>query len=503
MRVRFAPSPTGHLHVGNARTALFNWLLARHEKGTFILRIEDTDAERSSASSEEAILEDLRWLGLHWDEGPDKGGGAGPYRQSERTGLYAGAAARLLEHGDAYRCFCTLESLEAERAAQRQAGLPPRYAGTCRGLEPAESLRRAALEPFALRFRVEASSVVFEDLIRGRVEFPGSQIGDLVIVRADGTPTYNFAVVVDDAAMGITHVVRGEDHLSNTPRQVLLYRALGAALPEFAHLSLVLGPDGSPLSKRHGDTSVVDFRRRGVLPEAMVNYLALLGWSHPEGREALTMDEMVESFTLRRVGRAAAMFDARKLAWLNAHHLRARTPERLLEACGDSLREAGYVPPQPLPDRVAAWAGRTLQVFSGQMESPLEAAAATRPVFRFDQHVSSSAQAREALASLAGEPLAREVIGRFAELAASSPEGLLLDKDVFRQVAAEAGRGAGVKGRALFHPIRVAILAANDGPELDRVIPLIDEGSRLDLPERIVPSAERARRIAGLLAAAG
>jgi glutamyl-tRNA synthetase len=345
---------------------------------------------------------------------------------------------------------------------------------------------------------VDVPAVAFDDEIRGRVEFPGSQIGDPVIVRADGSPTYNFAVVVDDAAMGITHVVRGEDHLSNTPRQVLLYRALDAPLPRFAHLSLVLGADGSPLSKRHGDTSVADFRRRGILPEAMANYLALLGWSHPEGREALTMDEMVDAFTLRRVGKAAAMFDGRKLAWLNAHHLRARPPERLLDACAGVLGEAGYLGAALPAGPVADWAGRALHVFAGQMESPLDAAAATRPVFRFVEHLRSP-EAAAALASLTSEPGSGGVIARFADLAAAAPGGLLLDRETFRRVAAETGRSAGVKGRALYHPIRVAVLGANEGPELDRVIPLLDEGSRLDLPERILPAAERARQVAALL----
>ncbi|HKY32151.1 MAG TPA: glutamate--tRNA ligase, partial [Candidatus Polarisedimenticolia bacterium] len=377
MRVRFAPSPTGHLHVGNARTALFNWLLARHGGGTFVLRIEDTDAERSTGASEEAILEDLRWLGLDWDEGPCRGGGHGPYRQSERGPVYAQAAARLLEQGAAYRCFCTRQELEADKEAQLLSGAAaPRYAGRCRQIDPAVSQRRAASEPFALRFRVTAPSVAFDDGVRGRVEFPGAQIGDPVIVRADGTPTYNFAVVVDDAAMAITHVVRGEDHLSNTPRQILIYRALGAAPPAFAHVALVLGPDGKPLSKRHGATSVADFRERGFLPAAMVNCLALLGWSHPDGREVLGLEELAGAFTLQRVGRAASMFDSRKLAWLNAHHLRAMPPERLLAACRRELEQTGYL----VPGDAAAdgWAARALSAFAGQMELSSDAPAATR-----------------------------------------------------------------------------------------------------------------------------
>jgi nondiscriminating glutamyl-tRNA synthetase len=498
VRVRFAPSPTGHLHVGNVRTALFNWLMARHEGGAFILRIEDTDVERSTAASEGTILEDLRWLGLDWDEGPERGGDSGPYRQSERGRFYAEAATLLMAQGDAYRCFCSTEQIEAERAAQRQAGLPPRYGGRCRGLDPAEAARRAPGEPHALRFKVETPGVVFDDLVRGRVEIPGSQIGDAVIVRADGTPTYNFAVVVDDTAMRITHVVRGEDHLSNTPRQILMYRALGAPLPQFAHLALVLGPDGSPLSKRHGDTSVADFRRRGILPEALVNQLALLGWSHPEGREALTVRELVEAFSIRRVGRAAAMFDPKKLLFLNAHHLRSRPPAALLEACRPSLVAAGFLPGSAMPDAVADWMGRALQTFAGQMETAADAAIALSPLLRFEEQVTSPA-GWALLESLQAEPAARAVIRRFGELASARPGGVLTDRTAFRETAAEAGAAAGVKGRALFHPLRLALLGTESGPELDRVVPLIDEGSGLPLPAPVPACAGRALRVAALL----
>jgi len=277
MRVRFAPSPTGQLHVGNARTALFNWLLAHGKDGTFILRIEDTDAERSTRESETSILEDLRWLGLEWDEGPDVGGQHGPYRQSERLHLYASYANELIGSDHAYHCFCSPTKLDADRAADQAAGLPPKYHGTCRSLTRDEARRRAeAGERPVIRFKVpENVDVTFHDLVRGEVTFNSEVIGDPIIVRSDGRPAYNFAVVVDDALMEITHVIRGEDHISNTPRQVLLYKALGFTPPEFAHLSLVMGPDHTPLSKRHGATSVSEFRQRGYLPEALVNYLEL------------------------------------------------------------------------------------------------------------------------------------------------------------------------------------------------------------------------------------
>jgi len=285
MRVRFAPSPTGQLHVGNARTALFNWLLARGKDGTFILRIEDTDAERSTRESEVSILEDLRWLGLDWDEGPDVGGPHGPYRQSERLHLYASYANELIGGDHAYYCFCSPQTLDSERRSMLAAGRPPKYGGTCRGLSKEESAKRVeAGERPVIRFRVpEGVDVTFEDLVRGDVTFSSEVIGDPVIVRSDGRPAYNFAVVVDDAVMEITHVIRGEDHISNTPRQILIYQALGFPPPSFAHLSMVMGPDHTPLSKRHGATSLAEFRERGYLPEALTNYLALIGWSPRSG----------------------------------------------------------------------------------------------------------------------------------------------------------------------------------------------------------------------------
>src|SRR5437660_3935668 len=333
VRVRFAPSPTGHLHVGNARTALFNWLLARGQGGTYIFRIEDTDADRSTRESEASIVTDLRWLGLDWDEGPDVGGPRGPYRQSERLHLYQSYATELLNAGAAYHCFCTVAQLEAERQEALAAGRPARYAGTCRRImrEEAEA-RIAAGERPAIRFRVpEERDVVFTDAVRGDVRFETDVIGDPVIVRADGHPAYNFAVVVDDALMEVTHVVRGEDHISNTPRQILLYEALGFMPPRFAHLALVLGPDHTPLSKRHGATSVAEFRAKGYLPEALVNYLALIGWSPGGNDEVLPIDELARRFSLQAVGHSAGVFDEEKLAWVNRHYLKLADPRRLAE----------------------------------------------------------------------------------------------------------------------------------------------------------------------------
>ena len=307
MRVRFAPSPTGHLHVGNARTALFNWLLARGQGGTFVLRLEDTDEARSTVASAEGILEDLRWLGIDWDEGPDRGGEFGPYRQTERLPVYRAYADRLRDAGHAYYCFCSPADLEAAREVAVREGRTPQYAGTCRSLDPAASRARVdAGEPAALRFRVPAeTAVTFTDLVRGPITTDIAMIGDFVLLRQNGLPAYNFAVVVDDVAMRISLVVRGEDHVPNTPRQCLIYRALGETPPQFAHLSLVLGPDHAPLSKRHGASSVAEFRARGILPEALRNYLVLLGWSPGNDEEILPIDELARRFRVEDVTRSA------------------------------------------------------------------------------------------------------------------------------------------------------------------------------------------------------
>jgi len=331
---------------------LFNWLLARGHRSeaasVFILRIEDTDVERSTRESEEAIVRDLQWLGLQWDEGPDVGGSRGPYRQSERLHLYQSYAKELLSSDAAYYCFCSMQQLEAEREAAVAAGQPVHYSGTCRNLPPEEVAKRMASgEQPAIRFRVpEGTDIVFSDLVRGEVRFQHDVIGDPVILRADGTPAYNFAVVVDDALMEVTHVIRGEDHLSNTPRQLLLYEALGFTPPQFAHLALVMGPDHSPLSKRHGATSVAEFRARGYLPEALVNYLALLGWSPGDDVELMSTDELARHFSLERVGHSPGVFDEGKLAWINRHYLKIADPARVALLSVPFFKAAG-VPMTP------------------------------------------------------------------------------------------------------------------------------------------------------------
>ncbi len=340
VRVRFAPSPTGFLHVGGARTALFNWLFARHSGGKFILRIEDTDRERSKPEYEEAILRDLRWLGLDWDEGPMANGACGPYFQTQRTDLYRGQMDRLLASGDAYRCFCSAGELEADRQAAQASGKNYRYSGKCRKLSSEEvKVKLASKESFAIRLKVPEGSTTFTDIIRGEVTVDHAEMDDLVLVRTSGEPTYNFVATVDDALMKISHVIRGEDHLSNTPKQILIYRALGFEPPIFAHIPLILGQDRTPLSKRHGANSVGEFKRQGYLPEAMMNYLALLGWSFDGKTDIFTQEALIQRFGLDRVVKSPAAFDYEKLQWLNGHYIREADDEKIHQLCLETLLE--------------------------------------------------------------------------------------------------------------------------------------------------------------------
>ncbi|MFN8059642.1 MAG: glutamate--tRNA ligase [Vicinamibacterales bacterium] len=473
LRLRFAPSPTGQLHVGNARTALFNWLLARGRGGTFVLRIEDTDVERSTKASEAAILEDLRWMGLTWDEGPDSGGDAGPYRQSERLPRYREAAERLRAAGLAYHCFCSADDLEHERQLALAAGQVPRYGGKCRALDPDASARRVASgEPAVVRFAIpDLDEVAFDDAVRGRVAFKREMLGDFVLVRSDGHPSYNFAVVVDDIAMQITHVIRGEDHVSNTPRQVLLYQALGATPPVFAHLSLVLGPDHAPLSKRHGATSVAEFRSRGYLPEALVNYLALLGWSPGENDELLGLAELARRFTLEGVGKSASVFDFDKLAWVNRHYLKQLDGERLTTLVLPFFAERGYV--TDVDDRGRDFVRVVALAGVGAVDRLDEIPERFATIFDFQTDEATEHVVKQCFA----EPGALEVVRALAAQLASVER--LVDRDAFRAAVGHVKDMSRQKGRSLFHPIRVALTGRDAGPELDIVVPLIERGCEL------------------------
>jgi glutamyl-tRNA synthetase/nondiscriminating glutamyl-tRNA synthetase len=498
MRVRFAPSPTGHLHVGNVRTALFNWLLARGQHGTFILRIEDTDVERSTLESDATILEDLRWLGLDWDEGPEVGGPVGPYRSSERLEKYQSRARVLLGEGKAYFCFCTPEELEAERKKALENNLPAKYSGRCARIDPAEAAARVQRgEPAAVRFRTpENRDIVFNDLVRGEIRFHTDVIGDQVLLRSDGHPAYNFAVVVDDGLMSVTHVVRGEDHISNTPRQMLIYDALGFAPPEFGHVAMVLGPDHTKLSKRHGAVSVDEFREKGYLPEALLNYLALLSWSPGDDQELVPLAEMARRFSLKDVGHSASVFDEEKLAWVNRHYLKEADPARLARLSAPYLEPAGYIAGQLTPDGLAFLVA-LVPIFNTSVDRLDQVPQRVRQVFEFS---AAGSLADEAVRSEATGSGARQVIAALADELQSMPR--MTDKQTFRGVADRVKQKTGQKGRALFHPIRIALTGAGDGPELDLLVPAMERGAELDRSAGVRPilgARERALEFARAL----
>jgi glutamyl-tRNA synthetase len=369
VRVRFAPSPTGMLHIGGARTAIYNWAFARHTGGAFVLRIDDTDPERSTDENTQAILRALRWLGLDWDEGPEVGGAVGPYFQTQRAATYAAALDRLRRSGHAYPCFCTAEQLEQRRDTARERGGYAGYDRTCRHIAPDTAASRvAAGDPCVWRLAVPAdrTDVTFVDAIRGEVSFPAAALDDFVLVRTDGTPTYNYATVVDDALMEITHVVRGDDHLSNTPRQILVFEALGHAVPTFAHLSMILGADGKRLSKRHGAASVEAFRDEGYLPEAVLNYLTLLGWSMDGETTVFSAERLVADFELTRVSKNPAIFDPDKLDWLNGVYIRDMSPQAFAERMLPWLEASGLLSGQAAPAR--AWLERLAPLVSERVK---------------------------------------------------------------------------------------------------------------------------------------
>ena len=488
-RVRFAPSPTGSLHLGNARTALFNWLLARGRGGAFVLRVEDTDTERHRAGSERAILDDLKWLGLDWDEGPDVGGPYGPYRQSERLESYRAEAQRLVASGRAYRCFCSGPPSDADGAGEPDDRTGAPTADPCRRLSRSEADRLAGSAPSALRFAVRGDGdapgpVTFVDG-RRRVEVPREQLADPVLLRTDGYPTYHFAVVVDDAAMKIDIVLRGDDHLSNTPIHVLLMDALGYSRPEFFHVPMVRGSDGARLSKRHGAVSVAEYRRMGYPAEAVVNALALLGWSPGDDREILDRATLVREFDPGRVHLAPALFDVAKLDWIAGRHVREMPGEALRAAVGRSLAAAGLLPPID-GDAATAWLERLADALRSSIHRWDQVPERAAGLF-----YRGGAPADEEAGGVIDEPGAREVISALARAAS----GTTLDDEGWKLLKKRVGAETGQRGKALFRPLRVAITGQTSGLELDRLVPLIDTGHRL-FPDRIAGVAERAARAA-------
>ncbi len=489
VRVRFAPSPTGHLHVGGARTALYNYLFARAHSGTFILRIEDTDAERSTEHSLQAIVSGLRWLGLAWDEGHGVGGPHGPYLQSGRRSLYEARAERLAAAGRAYPCFCTPEELEVRRIRQLERGEDPRYDGRCRALSAEERAERARTgPPPALRFALpEPEEVAWEDLVRGRVSFQSERLDDFVLLRADGVPTYNFACVVDDLEMRISHVIRGDDHVSNTPRQILLYRAFGAEPPAFAHASMILGPDGKRLSKRHGATSVEAFGELGFLPEAMVNFLALLGWALDGSTELFTLAELERAFRLERVIPSPAIFDVAKLEWMNAQHLkRLSEPDRVGRVMA-FLSARGHV----LSSRGPEWGTAFVRALGERLRTLADAEDLGAFVLREPPPADAAAWAELLAKPAAGERL-EALAGRLRALPEWSHAAL---EEATRGLARELGHKAG----DVIAPARVALTGRTASPGIFDVLWLVGRERSL---ARLAAAAARWRAESPLAARA-
>jgi nondiscriminating glutamyl-tRNA synthetase len=496
--VRFAPSPTGHLHVGNARTGLFNWLFARQKGGTMVLRIEDTDLDRSEARFEGQLMDDLKWLGLDWDEGPDVDGSFGPYRQSDRLAIYREHAEHLLSEHKAYLCFCTEAELQQERERAAAEHRQPIYSGKCRSIDPAEAQRRrSGGEACAIRLRIPEHPIRFHDIVHGPVEFSNEVVSDPIILRSSGMPVYNYVVVIDDALMKITHVIRGDDHLSNTPKQVALYEALGWPVPEFAHLSTILGADRERLSKRHGATSIANFRDMGVLPEALVNYLALLGWAPTGGtREIFSAQELVKEFSLERVTPSPAVFDMEKLYWLNRHYIKEAPTGRIEKlALPYYTRALGRDTTYPWVPEVVNWFGSITRMLVPSVDRLDQLPERASLIFNYD---AKAALAAPDNAEVLGWPHTAAVLNRFTTkiLDDQSPREGQLTPERFKQIVNEIKSETGAKGKELFHPIRIVVTGSHSGPEFDKLIPVLEEGSHLPLPKHVLSVRERVEEFA-------
>ncbi len=473
VRVRFAPSPTGALHIGGARTAYFNWLFARQRQGLFVLRIDDTDKARSTEESYQQILSSLKWLGLDWDEGPDVGGEFGPYRQSLRQSFYEAELARLVSAGKVYPCFCTQEELAGERDAAQKQGLTPRYSGRCRHLSEAERARRLEQgDSHTYRLHApESGDVVVHDLIRGDVTFSADEVDDFIIWKADGTPTYHFASCIDDALMHITHIIRAEEHLSNTPRHIVLFQTLGYPVPAFAHVPMILAPDRSKLSKRHGATSVEEYRDAGIVPEALVNYLLLLGFSPGEDREVLSRDEAVALFDLTRVSKNAAVYDVKKLEWLNGNYLRALSSDALLTLLWEPLINRGFVSVDEPAERLS-WVRELIGSMQSRAKSVNELVDGLE--FYFRTPVSFDVKGvRKHFADAAVPTRLRQAAD---ELAQVQPFVAPIIEVKYHDLTASWG----VKPAALIHPTRLALTGKTAGPGLFELMALLGKSTCQD-----------------------
>ncbi len=466
IRVRFAPSPTGPFHIGGARSALFNWLLAKKYNGKFIMRIEDTDLERSTKESEENIKEALQWLGITWDEGTDVGGEYGPYRQTERLDIYRTYTKQLLDEGKAYHCYCSEAELDEERQLQSEKGETPHYGGKCLHLtqEEKDCFLAQGRKP-TVRFHVqENQQIIFKDMVRDTVNFDSNGVGDFVIVKSDGIPVYNYAVVIDDALMKITHVIRGEEHLSNTPRQIVLYEALGFTPPTFGHISLILGADRTKMSKRHGATSVEKYRNLGYLPEAIVNFLALLGWSPGGEKEFFSLEELIEEFSMERVAKNPAVFDVDKLNFISAQYIKKAPPEVITELALPHLRQAGYIG-EDLSAKDLEWLTQVVALLQEYISYAAEIVNHI-DIFFTEQVEFENAEAADVLRD-ADVPA---VIKSFCE----KLQGLdVVDAPSVKALLKSITKELKLGGKKVFMPLRVVVTGKMHGPDLDKIIALI------------------------------
>ncbi|MCH7887042.1 MAG: glutamate--tRNA ligase [Candidatus Marinimicrobia bacterium] len=457
VRVRFAPSPTGNLHAGNVRTALLNWIFAKQQNGVLILRIEDTDQDRHVIGSEEGIATDLNWLGIEWSEGPDVGGEFGPYRQSDRLKIHEEYAERLLREGSAYKCYCSEEELQMEREKALANGLPPRYNGKCRDLSAEEEKKKISeeIKP-VLRFKVRDGEVSFVDLIKGEISWKLDNIGDFVILRSNGMPSYNFAVVIDDALMKISHVIRGEGHVSNTPRQLLIYEALGFKIPKFAHTPTILNKEKKTLSKRHGALSVKHYREEGYIPEALVNYLSLLSWSSESGDDILSRERIVKEFSFSRMSSSSAVFDDDKLLWMNGQYIRALKSEDLLNLSLPILENSGYT------TKNLEKTAKILEAVKGNLTKMSDLPQYVELFYKSEVEPDGAAEKE-----LIEKEESKQVFNKFINGVEKYDE---ISADDFKEIMKQVQNDTGIKGKNLWMPVRIALTGQSHGPELPMLI---------------------------------
>lgn len=484
IRLRFAPSPTGYLHIGGARTALFNWLYARHHKSTFILRIEDTDQIRSTEEAVNVILEGMKWLGLDWDEGPGKGGEYGPYFQMQRLPLYQEYTEKLLKDKKAYRCYCTREELAESREKQARENKSLKYDRHCLNLSD-EEMRKYEEEGRkpVIRLKIPAKKIVFNDLLRGEVTFDGGLLSDFVIMKSDGIPTYNYAVVIDDALMNITHVMRGDDHISNTPKQILIYEALGFAIPKFAHIPMIMGLDHTRLSKRHGATSVMEYKKMGYIPEAVVNYIAHLGWSSGDEREIFSPKELIKEFSLDKISKHAAVFNMDKLNWFNSEYLKRMSVDSLTEMLIPHLKEANYIREEDLSEPKLEWLKEVVKLMQGRFKNFSQFI--DYADYFFVDKINIEPQAFQSVLNKEGVP---DILQALKE---KLPFLKCWDEENIENAVRGVASSLQIKGGQIIHPTRVVLTGKKIGPGLFELMVILGKEKIIKRLEEVVEKIKK------------